>query len=100
MRSGRKNPLTAVVSLIRGERHVAKELQRALGCTPRQAARIVDIGRVPQEYHARFVAFLKELRDRNNARVRAYDEGIRLFEYQRMVAEAKASRSETMGDDP
>ncbi|MBX6393086.1 MAG: hypothetical protein IRY96_06405 [Burkholderiales bacterium] len=92
MGSGRKSLLTGAIALIRGERHAAKALMRELDCSPRQATRILDEGRVPQEYQARFIAFLKRLRDRNQERIRALDEEIKLFEYQRaMEARRKAA---------
>jgi hypothetical protein len=94
MPTGEKSYLTNVAGLIRGlhPAHPVKAIERALGCSPRQAQRIVETGQVPRAFAEKVLAFLQRSADYNRQR---------LAEYEAEIANLEAARSQAAaGDTP
>ena len=100
MPTGRNPRLTNVAHVLRGlyPAHPVKAVERALGCSPRQAQRIVETGQVPRAYAEKIVQFLRTTAAYNRARLAEYD-----AEIDRLAAsdaENKAPSAPAVGDDP
>jgi hypothetical protein len=97
MGTGGKSSLTQVTGIIRGlyPAHPVKALERALGCSPRQAQRIVETGQVPMKWHAQVAAFFRQTAEFNRQRLAEIDVEIARFE----EAQARARAAQDMGED-
>jgi hypothetical protein len=100
MGRGKDYPVS-VAALIRGAipRHAAKEIEQHVGCSRRQAWRIVSTGRVPQRFRAALIALLRDAADRNERRLRELKGEIQLLEYRDQVEARQAARETPMGPD-
>jgi hypothetical protein len=96
-----KFPLTSVAGIIRGlyPAHPTKAIERALGCSPRQAQRIVETGQVPAAFCAAVAQFLRDTSEYNRRRQAEYDAEIELVE-KALLAKAEARSARDVGGDP
>ena len=98
-KTGNLFPLMNAAAFIRSAwpRGAAKQIEPLLGCSPRQAWRIVSTGRVPGKFRAAFFEAVRREITRNRARLARIDAQIKAIEHGETVAEARARRTESVG---
>ena len=100
MRSGENNPVNrgtrmnaALIISATYPRHKVKTLARELGCSERQARRMIETGNVPEAFQDRLLSAVEMTLDRLTEYLGAVRNAQRKRQYRRLVAEGR-------GDDP
>lgn len=101
MRRERNLPLTTVDSLITAAwpRHAQKEIERQLGCSTRQAWRIVHVGKVPGKFRQALIELLDRQITKNRLALEAIQEELKGIAHAEMVARAEGRRAPDLGSD-
>ena len=80
-------------------RHPAKAIERALGCTTRQAWRIVSTGRVPGRFRAALIEVLDDAIEHSRAKLGEAERELKYIRDLEMVARAQARLLESGPSD-
>lgn len=92
MRRGKNFPMNAgTLIATAAPRHAAKQLQTHLGCSPRQAWRIVTTGRVPAYLRDRTIEFLEDAFRRNREAIERAEAQLKALKYAETMAGADPS---------
>lgn len=75
-------------------RHPIKHIETALGCTPRQAQRIVETGKSPSRFQAALRKILLAAMEANNRALERHIEALRAGDYAEMVQRAADRRAQ------
>jgi|SRR5579859_37841 len=100
--SGNFHPLMNAAAFIRGAwpRGAAKQIERALGCSRRQAWRIASTGHVPGVFAATLLEAVRYALARNQAEIARRRAELKVIRHARMVDRARARRAPDMGPLP
>lgn len=72
--------------------HPRKMVERELGCSPRQARRIVDTGRAPSAFRDALISLLDRLIEASRERLRAAEDELRALRQTEMLERAASRR--------
>lgn len=80
-------------------RHAAKHLEAELGCTRRQAWRMVSTGIVPVRFQVSFIQVVQSALSLQKSLLARVDDEIKRLDYEAMVARSATRRAEASGAD-